>query len=83
MVCAAEQDPVAAFVKRLSIREIETVTINGSARKEAGRLLPIKAESRIALGGDKEPGWNDVAKDLGISRERVQGKISKLDLEAG
>jgi hypothetical protein len=83
MVCAAEQDLVAAVVRHSSIRDIETVMISGSARKEAGRLLPIKAESRIALGGEKEPGLDDVAKDLGISRERVQGKISKLDMGAG
>jgi hypothetical protein len=83
MVCAAEQDPVAAVVRHSSIRDIETVIINGVVRKEAGRLLPIKAESRIALGGEKELGWNDVAKNLVISRERIQGKISKLDIEAG
>jgi hypothetical protein len=83
MVCAAEQDPVAAVVRHSSIRDVETVMINGVVRKEAGRLLPVKAESRIALGGEKELGWNDVAKSLVISRERIQGKISKLDMEAG
>lgn len=83
MVCAAEQDPVAAVVRHSSIRDVETVMINGVVRKEAGRLLPIKAESRIALGGEKELGWNDVAESLVISRERIQGKISKLDMEAG
>jgi hypothetical protein len=83
MVCAAEQDPVAAVVRHSSLRDIEPLMISGPARKEAGRLLPIKAESRIALGGAKEPGWNDVAKNLVISRERVQAKISKLDMGVG
>jgi hypothetical protein len=57
--------------------------INGVVRKEAGRLLSIKAESRIALGAEKELGWNDVAESLLISRERIQGTISKLDMQAG
>jgi cytosine/adenosine deaminase-related metal-dependent hydrolase len=51
MICAAEQDPVAAVVKHSSIRDIETVVINGVVRKEAGRLLLIKARSKIAIGG--------------------------------
>ena len=60
MICAAEQDPVAAVVRHSSIRDIETVIIDGIVRKEAGRLLPIKAESEIALGGEKQLAWKDV-----------------------
>ena len=82
MICAAEQDPVAAVVRHSSIRDIDTVIIDGIVRKEAGRLLPIKAESKIALGGEKQLAWNDVAKNLVRSRERIQSKIDKLDIEA-
>ena len=44
--------------------------------------MPIKAESKIALGGEKQLAWNDVAKKLVRSRERIQSKIDKLDIEA-
>ncbi len=83
MVCAAEQDPVAAVVRHSSIRDVETVIINGVVRKEAGRLLPINAESEIAIGGEKQLVWTDVAEKLVISRERIQAKIDKTDMEAG
>ena len=83
MVCAAEQDPVAAVVRHSSIRDIETVIINGVVRKEAGHLLPIKAESKISIGGEKQLAWKDVAENLVASRERIQAKIDKLDIEAG
>ena len=82
MVYAAEQDP-AAGVRPSSIRDIETVMISGSARKEAGRLLPNKGESGVALRGEKEPGWSDVAKNLVINREGAQDRISKLDMAVG
>jgi hypothetical protein len=83
VICAAEQDPVAAVVRHSSIRDIETVIINGVIRKEAGRLLPVDAESKIVIGGKKELSWKDVAENLVTSRERIQGKIDKLDIEAG
>jgi cytosine/adenosine deaminase-related metal-dependent hydrolase len=83
MICAAEHDPVAAVVRHSSIRDIETVIIDGIVRKEAGHLLPIKAESEIALGGEKQLAWKDVAQNLVSSRERIQSKIDKLDIEAG
>jgi cytosine/adenosine deaminase-related metal-dependent hydrolase len=83
MICAAEQDPVVAVVRHSSIRDIETVIIDGIVRKEAGRLLPIKAKSEIALGGEKQLAWKDVAQNLVSSRERIQSKIDKLDIEAG
>jgi hypothetical protein len=83
MICAAEQDPVAAVVKHSSIRDIQIVIINGVVRKEAGHLLPIKAESKIAIGGEKQLRWEDVAQNLVSSRERIQSKIDKRDSEAG
>jgi hypothetical protein len=58
------------------------VIIDGIVRKEAGRLLPIKAESKFALGGEKQLAWKDVAQNLVRSRERIQSKIDKLDIGA-
>jgi hypothetical protein len=54
--------------------------ISGSARREIGRLLPMKVESGIALRGQKEPGQSDVAKNLVSNRERVQDRMSELDM---
>ncbi len=82
MICAAEQDPVAAVVRHSSIRDVDTVIVNGVVRKEGGRLLPIKAKSNIALGGEKQLNWGDVAEKLVGSRKVVQGKIDKTDIDA-
>jgi hypothetical protein len=83
MICAAEQDPVAAVVRHSSIRDIETVIIDGVVRKEAGRLLPTRADPKSVTAGGKLLGWKDVAENLFTSRERIQNKIDKLDIEAG
>lgn len=83
MVCAAEQNPVAAVVRHSSIRDVDTVIINGVIRKENACLLPIQAQSKVASGGDKQLAWKDVAENLVRSRKAVQSRIDKLDIDIG
>ena len=82
MVCATDQDPVAAVVRHSSIRDIDTVIVNGVVRKVDGQLLPTNAQSKIAVGGEKQLAWADIAERLVISRKAVQGKIDKTDIDA-
>ncbi|GFP56940.1 5-methylthioadenosine/S-adenosylhomocysteine deaminase [Trichoderma asperellum] len=73
MVCAAEEDPVAAIVLHSSIADIETVIVNGRIVKQQGSLVPVELDLSLS---DFKPAktrleWSDVAKELLQSRQRV------------
>ncbi|KAI9760448.1 MAG: hypothetical protein M4579_001641 [Chaenotheca gracillima] len=83
MVCAAQHDPVAAIVQHASVRDIDTVIVNGQIRKEGGNLLPIAVESEAA-GSETRPDivkWQDLARELLASRSRIQEQIEQLDFD--
>ena len=46
MICAAEQDAVAAIVMHASVRDIETVIVDGKVRKLGGKLVPVDVGER-------------------------------------
>ncbi|KAJ7772838.1 hypothetical protein DFH07DRAFT_913080 [Mycena maculata] len=73
MVCAAEHDPVAAIVMHASVRDIETVIVDGKVRKFAGKLVPVDVGARE--GEEKPLGWPEVAAKLIHSRRRLQEAI--------
>lgn len=83
MICAAEQDPVAAIVLHASVRDVEMVIVDGIVRKEGGKTLPVRVEREITgLGGGEgkvDVGWEGVVKELLKSREGIEEKIAKLD----
>ena len=85
MVCAVEQDPVAALVQHASIRDIEMVIVDGQVRKEAGKLLPVTIDAKAAESGagleGMEVSWKDVARNLLRSRERIEARIRNIDFE--
>lgn len=73
MICAAEEDPVAAIVLHSSIADIETVIVDGRVVKQQGNLVPVELDLSLA---DFKPAkaqlkWSDVAKELLQSRQRV------------
>ena len=41
MICASEQDPVAAIVLHSSVRDIDMVIVDGQIRKQNSKLLPV------------------------------------------
>jgi cytosine/adenosine deaminase-related metal-dependent hydrolase len=74
MICAAEEDPVAAIVLHSSIADIETVIVDGRIVKQRGSLVPVDLD--LSLSPDFKPAstrleWADVAKELLKSRQRV------------
>lgn len=83
MLCAAQHDPVTAIVRHASIRDVETVIIDGVVRKHLGSLLPIKVDEHCPTHGRTTLQWADIAKELMKSREKVDARISKLDMKAG
>ncbi|KAM0453461.1 hypothetical protein ACHAPV_006243 [Trichoderma viride] len=73
MICAAEEDPVAAIVLHSSIADIETVIVDGRIVKQQGSLVPVELDMSLS---DFKPAkarleWSDVAKELLQSRQRV------------
>ncbi|KAJ6606051.1 hypothetical protein DFH09DRAFT_1119187 [Mycena vulgaris] len=77
MVCAAAHDPVAAIVLHASVRDIDTVIVDGRIRKAGGKLVAVELAEE---GRSME--WKDVAKELLKSREQLEEKMGKLDMEA-
>ena len=84
MVCAAENDPVAAIVQHASVRDIETVIVDGEIRKEGGKLVSVTIENtnsaELGTGtGSAVVEWADVARELNASRERLRKRWEKID----
>lgn len=86
MVCAAQQDPVAAIVMHASVQDIETVIVDGIVRKKDGKLLDLETTELEGLGGSYKPkipngklNWKEIAKQLLKSREGIEKKIGQVD----
>jgi cytosine/adenosine deaminase-related metal-dependent hydrolase len=75
MICAAEHDPVAAIVLHASVRDIETVIVDGRIQKHKGKLVPVKVENKMME-------WPQVAAKLLDSRQRLQDKLEAVDMDS-
>lgn len=73
MICAAEQDPVAAIVLHSSVSDIEGVIVDGHIRKWDGKLAPVELDlnSSDVKVSSTSLSWTDIALELLKSRERV------------
>ncbi|KFZ14192.1 hypothetical protein V502_06186 [Pseudogymnoascus sp. VKM F-4520 (FW-2644)] len=70
----AEWDPVVAVLGHSSVRDVETVIVDGVVRKRDGKLVAVE------LDGGERLGWEAVAKKLATSREAVQERIERVDV---
>ncbi|KAF3928799.1 hypothetical protein ABW21_db0207483 [Orbilia brochopaga] len=77
MVCAAAKNPIAAIVMHSSVRDVDTVIVDGVVRKKGGKLLSVDGE-----GGTKLP-WTDVVQQLDKSFKTVNERADKLNYELG
>lgn len=79
MVCASEEDPVAAIVLHSSVRDIDTVIVDGHIRKRNGKLCAVKIHPsmRDVDISRQSVEWNEVARQLTSSRRRIQDAIAK------
>lgn len=74
IVCAADQDPIAAIVFHSSARDIEMVIVDGQIRKIKGQSIPVDLDdmsSGILEKTRSRVEWSDVVKELRASRKRI------------
>ncbi|KAH8816440.1 putative metal-dependent hydrolase [Xylogone sp. PMI_703] len=90
MVCAAEQDPITAIVRHSTIRDVDTVIIDGVVKKQGGNLVPVDTQTGVANTEFKPPGnvqktmsWKAIASAIVKSREKVVARMNALNMEAG
>lgn len=84
MLGAAQHDPVAAIILHSSPADIETVIVDGIARKKDGRLLPIAVDKEATDAiGKQNLEWNEIAKEVVKSREVIQKELDKIDYDEG
>ncbi|EEU33423.1 uncharacterized protein NECHADRAFT_56668 [Fusarium vanettenii 77-13-4] len=70
LLCAVEQDPVAAIVLHSSIGSVETVIVDGIIRKQDGKIPEVGVEEQFReLAGDDSLTWNRIADELRQSRK--------------
>ncbi|KAH8663874.1 hypothetical protein BGZ61DRAFT_499196 [Ilyonectria robusta] len=72
MLCAAEQDPVAAIVLHSSIANVETVIVDGIIRKRGGKLMDVAVEEEMeTTAGKISLRWREIADALRRSRKEL------------
>ena len=74
MICATEEDPVAAIVLHSSVRDIDTVIVDREIRRQDGILLPTTINPSLpdVTIRRQTVGWSQVARELVSSRENVE-----------
>ena len=79
MACAAEQDPVAAIVLHSSIRDVDTVIVDGQIRKRHGNLVPVDINPQLegVTISSQRADWEKVVQELLSSRKRIETAIEK------
>lgn len=85
MYCAAQQDPVLAIVLHSSIRDIDTVLVDGHVRKLNGKLLPVKVtewqtSEQNFVEADRELGWTEVMERVLDMQSRFVANMSDYNL---
>ncbi|KAK7038322.1 Metallo-dependent hydrolase [Favolaschia claudopus] len=80
MICGAEHDPVAAIVMHASVRDVDTVIVDGKIRKQGGKLVAVEMESTMAAEGKME--WRQIAAKLSQSRSRLEETLKTVDMES-
>ncbi|KAF9777116.1 hypothetical protein IL306_004631 [Fusarium sp. DS 682] len=74
MICAAEEDPIAAIILHSAPSDIDAVIVDGQFRKRGGQLVSTKLDLELIpdMKLEKtETQWRDVAIELLRSRQRI------------
>ncbi|KAL0562808.1 hypothetical protein V5O48_019270, partial [Marasmius crinis-equi] len=85
MICAAQNDPVAAVVLFSAPSDISVVIVDGVVRKSEGKLRSVKVEAGVAkdITGRDILEWKDVVKHILEGRDRYwNDKFSKIDFKS-
>jgi cytosine/adenosine deaminase-related metal-dependent hydrolase len=85
--CVAEENPIAAIILHASIRDVDTVIVNGVIRKEKGQLATVVTDGKLenllsqSTESRKEWGWKDVYGKLREVRSRIVERTQGDDYE--
>ena len=84
MLVAADRDPVAAIVLHSSVRDVDTVIVDGIVRKKDGVLQPVNIPESISVAengpGSESANWKDVQHRLVLmSRDIDERKKTVVD----
>ncbi|KAF5668338.1 5-methylthioadenosine s-adenosylhomocysteine deaminase [Fusarium circinatum] len=74
MICAAEEDPIAAIILHSAPSDIDAVIVDGQFRKRNGKLVATKLDLELTpnMAHEKsEVQWRDVASELLKSRQSI------------
>ncbi|PBK87352.1 Metallo-dependent hydrolase [Armillaria gallica] len=79
MIAGAAENPVAAIMLHSSVRDVNTVIVDGVVRKRDGKLLPVErdADAKVRVQ-EKVLGWNDVARQVLRSRLEIEGRMKDV-----
>lgn len=79
MICAADEDPIAAITLHSSVRDIDTVIVDGHIRKRDGRLRPVGIDPSLpeVTIPPQTIEWSAIARQLGLSRRRIEDAMAK------
>ncbi|KAL3441168.1 hypothetical protein BJX65DRAFT_322537 [Aspergillus insuetus] len=80
MLSVANQNPVAGIVLHSSVRDIQTVIVDGIIRKDKSSLIDITVSSNLSQKGTAPNNqttltWDDVSVELEKSRESLNRKM--------
>jgi hypothetical protein len=82
MVCAVQENPVAAVVLHSSPQDVDLVIVDGVVRKRGKRLIAMKVEEDAReIVGKETIEWKDVARELMKSREALNNRTKGIDYE--
>lgn len=82
MVCAAEEDPLAALVLHASVRDIDMVIVDGKIRKENKTLSPLEVQAAPKFGSGKQIKWEDVVDEVLASRAVIKKRSESQSVDA-
>ncbi|KAK0478927.1 hypothetical protein IW261DRAFT_1481720 [Armillaria novae-zelandiae] len=79
MIAGAVENPIAAIMLHSSVRDVNTVIVDGVVRKRNGKLLPVELDGDAKVRvQEKVLGWSDVAKQVLRSRLEIEGRMKDV-----
>ena len=82
MICGARHDPVATIALHSNPSGIECVIVDGTVRKEQGKLLTSEIEEpAVSIVGKASATWEEIANSLPQSREQIQKKAACINFD--
>jgi hypothetical protein len=83
MICAAEENPLAALLLHANVGDIEMVIVDGEIRKEKGQLTDVKMLKNLNGQAVEPITWGKVTEKLLKSRGHIKERGQGQDPEAG